>query len=171
MNPYVLTVAYKILWCNLKMDRILAIVRSQRGELRLRPRAKLIKELEAKLEELKAKPSGSIPPYVRQMTERAIRDLAEACSEEELTSRAAEWIRAGLTDADKMRRRFMTQLGSFILVADVRMDFPEHEWSSVPNNEINFICDKCGIVGFKLGSEILSPYTCDQFAKLMGRDT
>ena len=156
------------------MDRILKSVRSRRRGLQLRPRDELMKELEARTKELEGLPPGSFPPYVLEAAKEAAKDLRESDTEEELTHRVAGWVRDSMEDKDKARRNLRAQLGSFILMADVgdgQSEPGRHGWRPVPNNDLNLICGKCGIVGFKPSwdpkGQIRAPYRCDQFVKLI----
>ena len=159
------------------MDRILESVRSSREGLELRPRDELLRKLETKVKELEAQPPGSFQPYVLEAAGKAIRDLKEADTEEELLRRVAGWVKVSMADADRARRLLTTQLGSFILTADVggRVRNPgSHDWKAVPNNGLNLICADCGIVGYvpSWGPEgrVRAFYGCNQFARLTGRD-
>ncbi len=132
-----------------------------------------MKELEAKTKELEGLPSGSFPPYVLEAAKEAAKDLRESDTEEELTRRVARWVKDSMEDTDKVRRNLRAQLGSFILMADIegsRNEPERHKWVALPGNDLNFVCGKCGIVGFKPTWDperrTRTSYRCDQFVKL-----
>jgi hypothetical protein len=154
------------------VDRILESVRASRRALALRPRSDLVKEIEERIAELEGLPDGSVPSFALDVARKALRDLTESRTEEEILLRVSEWVRIGISDKNVERRYLTRQLGSFLLQADmgdVVRDDGSHDWRTVANNRLNFTCARCGIVGYMVGSgsgQPRAPYGCRDYRAL-----
>lgn len=155
-------------------NKTIETIREKRLKINLKPKHEVIFQVAERLNNIdKEKYSPEYIEFLTQSSIDFIHGLNLCKSEDDITNFIDHMAKIANETTQLSRKATLMQLGSMALMADISIDYNDHEWKESSNSDFpnhlgikskNYCCVKCGSLGFiphwDTSSKIFSSTNC-----------